>query len=152
MLKSTKFWLIVSLCFNLIFMGVLVGGAFRAKQMRYHQMAPPNEVTAIIRSMSKDGRRDMIEGFRRGGEPKSRANIDELAALIDAEPFDPSKVQAYFEANRLANDDRVTRAQNVLLENLTNATDAERDQIAENLRHMPKRHPRDRHGKGERGH
>ncbi len=137
MLKTMKFWLVVSVCFNLLLIGLLFGGVTRAKRMGVGK-PPPNEVSAIIRVMPEEKRNAMFEGYRRMGAPLARADIGELADLIDAEPFDAQAVQAYFNRNRAANDERVMQAQSVMMNALSEMDDAERDQMAERLRTMPR--------------
>lgn len=139
MLKTTKFWLIASLCLNLVLIGILAGGVFKSRQMRGEGAPPANEVTAIMRSLPPENRRDLIENFRNGDHPKPQPDINVLADLIEAEPFEPARIEALFDETRGANDARIRQAQSALLASIAQASVEERRQIAENLRKMPKR-------------
>lgn len=139
--RSLKFWLALSLSLNLLFIGMGLGAASRAHRHSGPEgMRPPsNEVTAILRALPKGEREELMRDFREIARPPKPQNIDELADLIAAEPFDASAVGAYFNANRARNDERIGAAQDRLLASLQSMSLTERQSLAENLRHMPRR-------------
>lgn len=138
MLKSTKFWLIISVCFNLLLLG-LFAGLWSKAQHEKDAHPPRNEMTAIIRVMPKDNRDALFERYRGAPQQPPRADIEQLADLIDAEPFDSGALREYFKTNRQANDRRVLAAQEIMVQNLELLSDEQRSLMAEELRHMPQR-------------
>ncbi len=149
MFKSTKFWLIVSLCVNMIFIGVFAGGVLHERHdVPKRGGPPPNEIAAIFRAMPKETREGFVGEFRDHQPPHRHADLGELADRIAAEPFDENALRQYFDEARRSNDQRVVDAQNALILSLSQMDADERQAMAERLRNMPKR----KDGKRKGGH
>ncbi len=139
MLKSAKFWLIISICVNLLLVGWIGGGIWRFKHRSDRIQVPANEVSAILRAMPNENRRDLLGEMRREPRGSVHPDMQALADLIDAEPFDSDAVRQFFDRSRLRNVERVKNAQDAMLNALENMSPAQRDIMAQKLRHMPKR-------------
>lgn len=140
-LKSLKFWLLLSLALNFLVIGMVVGrAAFGGDNER---MRPPiNEIAAIFRALPEDGRQ--VLGARVKGRivahrrDRPGFDIEEIADLIGAQPFDPQALRAVF-AQRRANNDAIAKlAHEDIVSAILGLDRTERQKVAERLRHLPR--------------
>ncbi|SLN28209.1 periplasmic heavy metal sensor [Roseisalinus antarcticus] len=97
--------LLVSLALNLLVVGTLVGSALSGRGL-----APPPRVDfsfgPIGRALDDETRRTLSrsvrerEGFRGEGRQARRAQLEQIVAVLTADPFDPDQLSAVFEAQR----------------------------------------------------
>lgn len=127
--------LVLSLALNLLFIGVVIGGALRMPRHDAGALAPAGDLRALWRAMPPEAR----AGLREREAPRlSRAERHErdeaqgrrLAALLLAEPFDPVGFAAALDGYRgeLEEDRRAMHA--ALAAQIAALTSSERARLA----------------------
>lgn len=138
-MKKKKPILLVSICLNLILIGLIVGGSLRGHNMRPRN-GPIDEISAIMFSVPHEVRKDLRDQFK-GIASKRDANDEGtlLQDIILRTPFDEEELTEYFEAKRGNNSQIAQTAHSTLVAAIANMTDDERAELAENLNDRPKR-------------
>ncbi len=139
-MKKMKPILLVSLCLNLILIGLIIGGSLRGQKMR-PPSGPTDEIAAILYSSPEEMRKDLRDKFKgiasqRGQDDERRNQLKEIISQV---PFDEGELNAYFENRRDKNTSIAENAHSTLVQAIASLSDDERAAIAENLTKRPKR-------------
>jgi uncharacterized membrane protein len=138
--RGLRLALIASLALNLLFLGLIAGGAMTAAHRAPASHIGP-DLRALWRALPDDTRQALRERFRdEAGEPRTdrgerRARMAEreaeLLALLRAEVFDAAAFSSLLESQREGVAMRSEMAQSLLVERLAQFTRAERAALAE---------------------
>lgn len=131
--------LFVSLALNLAIVGLVVGAI--SKGPRDHHRPPRLDQASgpLTYALSREDRRALGGKLReayRDGHPtreKMRAQFDAMLQALRRVPFDPAPLAASLEQQRTVALERQLIGQTLLLEKLTQMSDAERAEFAERL-------------------
>ena len=130
----------VSLALNLLIVG-LMGGAMimRGKWQEHHRTRLEMVGGPMTRALSRADRRAMGRemqqrfGNRQTMHEQMRAGMQGLIADLKAVPFDPQAVANYMAGHHAEFNARLEQGQALLLQRLTNMSDAERVAYADRL-------------------
>ncbi len=142
-----RFVLIASLALNMLTVGMIGGAAIKWSQWRGHH--PPRLDQAggpLTRALTQEDRREigrrMRAAYRESGKKRGHKRA-EMAALVEdlkAQPFDAEAVRMRLARQRAVFDERLALGQALLLERLTQMSDAERAAYAGRLSEALERH------------
>lgn len=139
--RAWRLALVASLALNLLFLGLILGGAMTSVQRSSSGPYGP-DMRALWRALPEDARQAMRARFRveTGEAPqldrdarRARAaqREAELVALLRAEEFDPDAFAAMLEARRDAMAARSKTAQALLVDRIATLAPAERAALAD---------------------
>ncbi len=139
--RALRLALIASLALNLLFVGLIAGGAMTAAQRPSGTSAGP-DMRALWRALPDESREALRERFRDEAGEGPRLDRDErraraaereaeLLALLRADEFDAAAFSALLESRREAMAARGAAAQELLVERLEMMNAAERAALAE---------------------
>lgn len=143
--SSGRIWrgvLIASLALNLMFVGLLAGGAFRVWNAPRHGAGMPrSEMSMLWRALPEDDRRAARDETPREPRPESHedwrarqaAQVAELRALLLTEPFDRAALEARLTAAHARGAERGVEALARMLDRIAAMPQAERAGMAERL-------------------
>ncbi|KAB7615378.1 periplasmic heavy metal sensor [Amylibacter sp. SFDW26] len=148
-----KYLLIVSLGANLVIAGLIIGakasghgpmkGSHMNHGMRAFVSAMPESKRSEVRAYFKKNRSKM----RAGGEAMHQTRI-EIQNILAAQPFDPEALNTVFTQQRSRVTSVTKDAQAALVKIITDMTDVERAEFAENLKKQrlrkDKKRPKDK--------
>lgn len=148
-----KVLLAVSLLFNLLVVGAIIGANLREE--RDARMFPPPDhdnmramgVAPFFDAMPREARRQMGQRLRDqpGGGPFDRQALNrefsDILAALRAEPFDPQAVAAVLDAQQARVTARIEAGRDALVESLAQMSPAERAQFADRLEERVSRPP-----------
>jgi len=133
--------LIVSLAFNLLVLGLIGGALLSGGKWRHHHPPRLEAGGPLTRALSNEDRRaigrKMRKAYREDGEEVRASRhqaLDELVAAVEAVPFDPEAVRQRMADIRAMFRNRFELGQTLLIERLSEMSDAERAAYAERLR------------------
>jgi uncharacterized membrane protein len=140
--RGLRIALILSVALNLLFIGLVAGGAMSAGQRQSASWSTGPDPRALWRALPDDSREELRARFREqaGQEPRpdrderrarAAAQDAELLALLRAETFDAEAFAALLETRRDAMAARSATAQALLVERLDSLSAAERATVAE---------------------
>ncbi|PYC46804.1 hypothetical protein DI396_13955 [Litorivita pollutaquae] len=149
----TRFWLravlFVSLAMNLAVLGLVAGVVIGDKGDHRRPPRLDRASGPLTQALSHDDRRalgrKLNESYREGRFSRKdfRVQYDSILHALRAVPFDPAPVQAGLMRQRQAAEERQLVGQTLLLEKLTQMSDAERagfaDRLEEALTHDERR-------------
>jgi uncharacterized membrane protein len=139
--RALRLALIASLALNLLFLGLIAGGAMTSAQ-RHAGSAFAPDLRALWRALPDDDRQALRERFGddAGGAPRldrderrarAAGQEAELLTLLRAEAFDAEAFASLLDARREAMATRSAAAQALLVEWLSEMSAAERAALAE---------------------
>lgn len=147
--RWVKLLLVLSLGVNLLVAGLVVG----AGAHRYHgddRRAPGGDITAygpFARALPEAARDRMRENFR-ARAPELRANraalresFHDLRAALKAVPYDEAAVVRILDQQRAQIDGQTLIVRELFLKEVAGMSDAERAELADNLRRVVRRGP-----------
>jgi uncharacterized membrane protein len=146
--KRVKFLLAASLALNLAVAGVVVGAAIKS-----HGDRPPsvNDLNygpfsdALTRDQRKQLRRTFLEGgpSLRDMRAQMRADLENVATALRAEPFDAAAMRAAFDAQNKRISGRVALGQQAMMELILSMSPADRADFADRLERGLNHHGRE---------
>lgn len=134
--RGIRVALALSLALNLALAGLLAGGMVRSHMGRE---GPIDGLGPLARALSPDDRKALREGFKQSGhdwkvfKKTARQDLETLAGLIAAEPFDRAAVEAVLARQSDAVAERVRQSQRLLLDRIASLSPGERAAFAERL-------------------
>lgn len=144
--RRISFWMTISLLFNLLLLGLVVGMLVRQIPDRGHQAERPR----FAQSMAPETRRAMF-GLMRESYRESRSERDvrnqariELADALKAEPFDPERVRTAFASLRAADESVHAATHAAMIARLEALPPEQRAAMADLLARGPERGKRNR--------
>lgn len=144
-----KVWrvvLVLSLAFNIAIIGLVAGVGMRSIGGK-----PPQNfefgLGPIGQALTQDQRREVGKRLRQNGEARRAGRgmkemVDMLVAALRAPTFDPAAVDAALSASADRASDLQTVAREAFIQELSNMTDAERQDFATRLEEMSPRRRR----------
>ena len=141
--------LVVSLAANLAFVGMVAGLALRGGPGSDGKGAPRDLAAGgpLARALPQDIRRELgqdLRGFSRQlglSRNSVKTNMMRLADILSAQPFDAAMLEAELQAQSALVSQMQGKGQSLMLEAVTQMSDAERLDMAENLRCIAERGP-----------
>ncbi|MCA0920113.1 periplasmic heavy metal sensor [Pseudooceanicola nanhaiensis] len=153
--------LVVSLALNLAVVGIVAGTAFNHERRppprppRLDQIAGPLTF-ALTEEDRKAIGKEIFAEYRKQGRPSREAIREEYQGVIDAlrtTPFDPTAVEQSLERQRVVANERAELGHRLLVQHLSDLTEADRAAFADRLEEGLNRFregrppPRDRDGR-----
>lgn len=138
--RAGRWLLVASLALNLLFVGLVAGGALRVwNAPRHGAMGPMSETAMLWRALPEAERRGAREAGPprpEGREPRAArqaAQVAELRALLLAEPFDRAALEDRLTEAQTRSAERGTQALARMLDRIAAMPPAERAGVAERL-------------------
>ena len=127
----------VSLAGNLLVAGLVAGAAFQRGGESDAHRGTPGPLAPLVMALPDRDRRAVVEAFRQarggGGRDERRQRVAALLDALAAEPFDPQAVRAELAWQRRGTEDRLRRAEALLVQRLSRMTPEERRAYADAL-------------------
>lgn len=142
--------LVVSLTLNVVFVGAAVG--FATKFGRPPE-GPPTAAngSVYLRALSRESRRELgremrelrtAHGARHGRTKANNYGYDRALAVLTQSPFDADQLAIIMQEQAKVSDDHLSEARRLLLEHLSQMTDAERQAYADEIQEILARRKR----------
>lgn len=145
--SGTRLWvrvlLVVSLAFNLLVIGAVVGFVIKGGPHRpgtYAAHVADSAVGPLTRALTFEDRRSIGRSLRKQnkeagwGRREHRAAIEDMLVLLQATPFDADAFSDKLNATMIAMQGRVSRSGQALVEHLDRMSDADRLAYADRVR------------------
>lgn len=141
--RRMRIALVLSLALNLMFIGILAGGAFqgaRAPQPSWEA----TDLRALLRALPDDARRDLRGAMIRGNGESPRVRREQMrnsaaehrlrtVAMLRADPFDADAFAEHLDTGRAAREARTIAAHHALVARIAAMPARERAAMAERL-------------------
>ena len=129
--------LLVSLAANLLVAGLVVGAAVDRGGPGGARGRAPGPLAPLVMALPQEDRRAVVDAFREGrkdgGHEVRRQRLDALLDALRADPFDPAAVREELAWQRRGTEDRLARAEALLVRRLGEMAAADRRAYADAL-------------------